>query len=157
MSETDQVAPLIEETIEVDASPAQVWSLVTDLPRMAEWSPQVVRTFVRGGKRIGLGTRLVNINRDGLKVWPTRSKVIRFEPHREFAFRIKDNGSIWSFMLEPTATGTRLVQRRETPDGLTGISRRLTDVALGGQATFQAGLRHGMRQTLSRIKAEAEA
>ena len=36
--------------------PRSVWSLVTDLPRMAPWSPQVVQTVVRGGP-VELGTR----------------------------------------------------------------------------------------------------
>ena len=44
-----QIEPLLEETIEVDASPARVWSLVSDLRRMANWSTQVKKTFVRGG------------------------------------------------------------------------------------------------------------
>lgn len=150
------VAPLIEETIEVSAQPERVWALVTDLPRMARWSPQVLKTIVRGDG-VGLGTRTVNINRRGPLVWPTRSKVIRFEPHREFAFRIKDNFTIWSFTLEPTASGTRIVQRREAPDGTSEISSRLVKAVMGGQVSFTEELRAGMRQTLSRIKAEAEA
>ena len=154
---TQDVDPLIEESVEVAADPARVWSLVSDLPRMAEWSPQVVRSFVRTGRPIQLGTRLLNVNRRGLLVWPTQSKVVRFEPHQEIAFRVKDNFTVWSFTLEPTATGTRVVQRRETPDGISDISLRLTKVALGGQETFTSELRDGMRQTLSRMKADAEA
>lgn len=153
---TDAVEPLIEETIEVAATPEKIWSLVTDLPRMASWSPQVARTIVRGGE-VGLGTRTVNINRDGLLVWPTRSKVIRFEPHREFAFRIKDNRTIWSFTLEPTETGTRVVQRREAPDGISDASLRLTNLFMGGTTKFQGTLRQGMQRTLERLKADAEA
>lgn len=148
--------PLIEESIEVDAPQVKVWALVSDLPRLAEWSPQVVRTIVRGGP-IQLGTSMININRQGLKVWPTRSKVVRFEPHDEIAFRIKDNFTIWSFTLETTASGgTRITQRRAAPDGLSGISLKLTEKVLGGQQAFTAELRDGMRQTLERIKAEAE-
>jgi len=149
------VKPL-EESIEIAAPPAKVWSLVTDLAGMAKWSPQVLKTIVRGGE-VKLGTRTININRNGLLVWPTRSKVIRFEPEREFAFRVKDNKTIWSFTLEPTDAGTRVVQRREVPDGITDISERLTKVAFGGQEKFACTLESGMRQTLQRIKADAEA
>jgi len=147
--------PLLEESIEVAAPPAKVWSLLTDLPRMSSWSPQVVKTLVR--RPVRLGTRSYNLNRRGLLFWPTRSKVVRFEPHQEFAFRVKDNATIWSFRLEPTDTGTRVTQRRETPDGISDISLRLTEVALGGQETFTGELREGMRQTLRRMKADAEA
>ena len=155
MTETEYES-LLEESIEVAAPPAKVWSLVTDLPRMSSWSPQVLRTIVRGGP-VQLGTRAFNINHRGPLVWPTRTKVVAFEPHREFAFRVKENFSIWSFTLEPTESGTRVIQRRRTPDGISDISKKLTKIALGGQETFTRELRHGMRQTLERVKAESEA
>ncbi len=156
MTQTD-IQPLLEETVDVDATPARVWALVSDLPRMATWSPQVVRTFVRGGP-VQLGTRTFNINRRGPLFWPTQAKVVRFEPHSQIALRIKDNFTIWSFQLSETDSGgTRITQRREAPDGLSTISIRLTKAVLGGQDVFTSELRDGMRQTLARIKAEAEA
>lgn len=151
-----EIDPLLEETIDVDAAPARVWALVSDLPRMATWSPQVVKTFVRGGP-VQLGTRTFNINRRGPLFWPTQAKVVRFEPHSEIALRIKDNFTIWSFTLAETESGgTRITQRREAPDGLSTISIKLTKSVLGGQEVFTSELRAGMRQTLARIKAEAE-
>ncbi len=60
-------------------------------------------------------------------------------------------------MLEPTADGTRLVQERRTPDGVTPVSLQLQKTVLGGVDRFTGELRDGMRQTLTRIKAEAEA
>ena len=152
---TDTEIESLQESIEIAAPPERVWSLVTDLPRMASWSPQVVTTFLR--RPVRLGTRAVNLNRRGPLLWPTRSKVVRFEPHSDFAFRIKENAVIWSFTLEPTATGTRLTQRRETPDGITPVSRALQQGVLGGVGRFSGELREGMRETLARIKADAEA
>lgn len=150
------VLPLIEESIETTAPRVQVWALVSDLTRMSRWSPQVLRTIVRE-RPIKLGTTLLNFNRRGLLVWPTRSKVVRFEPHHEIAFRIKDNLTIWSFALEDTETGgTRITQRREAPDGISAISKKLTERVLGGIAPFQDELRQGMQLTLGRIKADAE-
>lgn len=146
----------LQHSVDIDASPERVWSLITDLPRMASWSPQVVKTFVRGGP-VQLGTRALNVNRRGPLFWPTRSKVIVFEPHSEFAFHIKDNGVIWAFVLEPTATGTRLVQERRTPKGVSEISLALQKRVLGGVERFSGELSTGMQQTLTRIKAEAEA
>lgn len=152
----DLVEPLLETSLEVAATPEQVWALVSDLPRMSAWSPQVVRVFLRGGGPVRLGSRMVNVNRRGLLVWPTQSKVVRFEPHREVAFTVRENGATWSFTLEPTVGGTRIVQRREAAEGLSPISMRLTDRLLGGQHSFQAELRDGMQLTLRRIKDEAE-
>ena len=153
---TDLVAPLLEESIDIDAPPVRVWSLVSDLGRMSKWSPQVVKTVVRG-RPLQLGTTMVNVNRRGPLVWPTRAKVVRFEPHREIAFRIKDNRTIWSFSLADNgAGGTTLTQRREAPDGISSILRKLTDTLLGGVAEFQVELGTGMRETLVKIKADAE-
>lgn len=146
----------LQHSVDIDASPERVWSLITDLPRMASWSPQVVKTFVRGGP-VQLGTRALNVNRRGPLFWPTRSKVVAFVPHTEFAFHIKDNGVIWAFVLEPTATGTRLVQERRTPKGVSEISLTLQKRVLGGVDRFSGELSAGMQQTLTRIKAEAEA
>ena len=154
MPETKQHAEL-EATVDVDASAAQVWAMVSDIERMASWSPQVLRTKVRGGVRHG--TRFVNLNRQGLLLWPTTGKVVRFEPHRDFAFRITENRTVWSFELESLdGGGTRVTQRRELPDGISSISTALVKVGLGGVDKFTDRLRDGMRQTLDRIKAEAE-
>jgi uncharacterized protein YndB with AHSA1/START domain len=151
-----EILPLIEETEEVAAPPATVWKLVSDLPRIAEWSPQVVKTIVNG-RPIQLGSRMFNINRKGLLVWPTRAKVVRFEPQSEIAFRIKDNATIWSFTLEPTEGGTLVTHRREAPHGTTTFSDVAIRKLMGGQKTFQEELRVGMRQTLAGVKAVAEA
>lgn len=148
-------AKTLEATIDMNAAPEEVWPLVSDLPRMASWSPQVLKTIQRGPG--GLGTKTLNINRSGWKVWPTRSKVIRFEAPREFAFRVKDNKTIWSYTLEPLeGGGTRVTHRREAPDGLAPISAKLQDVAMGGLAKFEEELLAGMNTTLRRIKAEVE-
>ncbi len=154
MSQFDAV---LEETVDVSAPPAQVWALVSDLPRLAEWSPQVVKCFKQGSGPIQLSTRFLNLNRRGLLAWPTRSKVVRFEPHREIAFRVKDNYTVWSFTLDPTAAGgTRITHRREAPEGISPISTRFIGALLGGHESFGDELRDGMRSTLSRIKVEAE-
>lgn len=150
------VAP-IEASIEIAATPAEVWAQVSDLRNMPRWSPQTARSILRS-KSNGLGARFLNINRLGLLVWPTRSKVVRFEEEREIAWRVKDNFTIWSLRLEPTADGgTRLVQTREAPDGISAVSVNLTKVAFGGVPKFTQTLQADMVTTLTRIKAAVEA
>jgi hypothetical protein len=122
---------------------------------MSSWSPQVARTYVLGGP-VRLGTRFFNLNHDGWKHWPTTAQVVRFAPHRDFAFRIGENRTIWSFALEEIDGGTRVTQRRETPDGISAVSNVLVEIGLGGQERFVADLLEGMSQTLERIKAEVE-
>lgn len=155
---TDQQPAQLEASIEIDAPPAQVWALISDPRRIAGFSPQVVKTVVRGSGPVTTGTKFFNINHRGPVVWPTQAMVVRSEPHSEFAFRIKENYTIWSFTLEPTANGgTRLVQRRETPKGISSLSLRLTKVVLGGVPKFTGELQDGMQETLAKIKAAAEA
>jgi uncharacterized protein YndB with AHSA1/START domain len=144
---------VLEQSIDVDAPPAAVWELVRDVTRMPEWSPQVASTRLRSGfDDVAVGAEFTNLNRQGEMEWVTHGEVVRFEPERELAFRIQENWVIWSFRLEPTDGGTRLTQRRDTPDGISDLSLELTDGFLGGQEAFTGTLRAGMRQTLERIR-----
>ena len=149
------VAP-IEASIEIAAPPAAVWELVSDLRNMSRWSPQCRKTIVRGGV-MQEGAKLININRQGLLFWPTQAMVTEFVPEQKVAFKVRENWTIWSFTLIPTSDGgTRLVQRREAPKGISDLSVKLTNAVLGGVEDFTSGLEQGMNQTLSRIKADAE-
>ncbi|MCL2534068.1 MAG: SRPBCC family protein [Nocardiaceae bacterium] len=145
----------LEASIEIAATPQDVWTIVSDLKRMGEWSPQCRKMRVSGEVREG--TKTFNLNRQGLLVWPTTSKVIRFEPNKAIAFRINENRSIWSYTLEPTETGTRVVERREAPTGTSQLSQFLIKTVLGGAEAFETEMVAGMNATLTRIKTEAEA
>ena len=148
------VAPL-EASIDIAAPPAVVWGLVSDLRNMPRWSPQTMKSIRRGGT--GLGARFLNLNRSGLLVWPTQSKVVRFEEGTEIAWRVKENFTIWSIRLEPSPDGgTRVIQKREAPDGISDVSVKLTKVAFGGVPKFTETLQADMVRTLARIKAAAE-
>ena len=147
--------------VEIEASPSTVWSLVTDVARMASWSPQVVKTVVLGSP-LRQGTWFLNVNHKGKLHWPTTARVTRFVPHTDFAFRTTENFTVWSFHLEPIpgpagALHTRLTQKRETPNGISPASKILTRLALGGEKRFTAELQLGMEETLATIKTEAEA
>ena len=150
------VAP-IEVSTEIAAPPAAVWALVSDLTNMPRWSPQCRKTIVRGGPTRE-GAKLININRKGLLFWPTQAMVTEFVPEQRIAFKIRENWTIWSFSLTPTADGgTRLVERRDAPKGISDLSVKLTNAVLGGVDGFTEDLAKGMAQTLAKIKADAEA
>lgn len=149
------VAP-ISASIEIAAPPAQVWAQVSDLRNMAKWSPQTAKSFLRGDN--GLGARFFNINRKGLLVWPTQTKIVRFEKDTEIAWRVKENFTVWSLRLEPTADGgTKVTSTREAPDGISDVSVKLTKAVFGGVPKFTDQLRTDMGQTLAKIKATVEA
>jgi len=147
----------IEASIDIDAPPAAVWALVSDLRNMPRWSPQCRKTIVRGGV-IREGAKLININRRGLLFWPTQAMVTEFVPEEKISFKIRENWTIWSFTLSPSLDGgTTVVQRREAPKGISEVSVRLTNAVLGGVDIFTTELEQGMAQTLQKIKNDAEA
>lgn len=147
----------IERSIEIDAPPATVWSVVADLRRMGEWSPQCRRMIVLG-RRVRVGTRTINLNAHGWKRWVTTSRVTRFEPERALAFRVDQNRTVWTFELEPASDGvSRVTERRTIPQGVSGVSNLLTERVLGGTDRFEAGLDEGMERTLQRLRSEVEA
>lgn len=145
----------LEASIDVDASPEQVWKVVSDLKRMGEWSPQCKKMKVFGGD-VRKGTTTLNVNRKGLLVWPTTSKVVEFEPNKTIAFRIVENKTIWSYSLTPSGNGTTVVEKREAPSGTSAVSGFLVKNVLGGIEQFDVELLDGMNKTLQRIKSASE-
>lgn len=151
-------APTLEDSIHIDAPLESVWTLVSDVCRMPEWSPQVDSTRLRDGfDSVALGAQFTNRNSIDDLVWTTHAEVVRFEPDHEFAFRVEENWVIWSFTVAPDGSGTLLTQRRDAPDGVSDLSLELTNGFMGGVEVFTASMRAGMRETLERIKAQAEA
>ena len=147
-------APLLQAQIDIDAPPAKVWALISDLSRMPEWSPQTRKMKLLGSMRVGAKT--VNVNRRGLQAWPTTSTIVAIEPERKLAFRVDLNGTEWSYELEPIDGGTRVVESRRAPNGVKKVSTVLVNAMMGGVPSFEEELVDGMNQTLARIKAAAE-
>lgn len=146
----------ISASIDINASPAEVWAVVSDLKRMGEWSPQCKKMIVLG-RGVKKGTRTLNINAAGKMHWPTTSKVVDFEPDSKLAFRIIENRTVWSYELEETPTGTRLTESRKAPNGISKASNFAVDKAMGGVPQFEVALERGIQKTLARIKSEVEA
>jgi uncharacterized protein YndB with AHSA1/START domain len=141
--------------IHIGAAPEQVWSVVGDLGRMPEWSPQCRKMQLLGRLREGAYT--ANLNRLGWKFWPTASKVVRLEPHRAIAFRTLTNNSTWAFEITPTPTGSKLTERRLVPqNGTAWMSKTIVEHILGGEDSFDDEMVDGMNTTLTKIKAAVE-
>jgi uncharacterized protein YndB with AHSA1/START domain len=140
-------------TVEVRATPQQVWEVLGDPRRMPEFSPELRKVFVRG--RPGIGATIIGINRRGLVAWPTTSRVVRWEPGRAVAWKTRESGATWVYELAPSEGGTSVSARRVLPRFTKGTS--LLGPLIGGAAGHDRELADGLRTTLERIKATVEA
>jgi Polyketide cyclase / dehydrase and lipid transport len=143
----------ISATIEVKADPEVVWQVVSDLGRMPEFSPELRKAYVVG--KPGVGANIIGVNRRKLAVWPTTSKVVRWEPGRAVAWKTRESGATWVYELEGTPAGTRVTGRRVLPRFTFGTS--VLGPAIGGAAGHDRELAEGIRTTLERIKDTVEA
>lgn len=137
----------------IDAPPEKVWAALSDLSRMPDWSPELVRMvpLKRGGLRVGQW--YLGINRRKAVVWPTRSVVAEVEPGRRLTWDTRSSGARWIWELVPEGAGTRVVHRRPVPTGITGMSKVFAPLFLGGSEGHADELEAGMARTVERLKA----
>jgi uncharacterized protein YndB with AHSA1/START domain len=147
-------APLLQAEIDINAPVEKVWQLITNLNRMPQWSPQCRMMKALGPVR--QGTRTLNLNRRGRLFWPTTSTITELVPQRKLAFRVNANNAIWSYELEPTPGGTRVVESRHAENGVKPASNFAVTALFGGVPSFERELVDGMNTSLTRIKAAAE-
>jgi uncharacterized membrane protein len=143
----------ISSTVEIKATPDEVWQVVSDLGRMPEFSPELRKAFVVG--KPGVGANIIGVNRRKAVVWPTTSKVVRWEPGRAVAWKTRESGATWVYELEATPAGTAVTGRRVLPKFTLGTS--LLGPVIGGAAGHDAELAEGIRTTLERIRESIEA
>ncbi|MFI0923504.1 SRPBCC family protein [Streptomyces sp. NPDC021012] len=147
----------LEESTVVDAPPAVVYRLVSDLRNMGRWSPECRSVWVlRPPARTG--TRFVGLNRRGPFLWPTIGRVTRMRPDSEFVFDIGVFGlpiARWGYRFEPEGSGTRITefwQDLRTGGARGRVAELLGTVFAGSNPARRVALnRAGMRTTLARI------
>ena len=106
------------ESIEINASPETVWSLVTDMERYGEWSSENTGGYWRkkedGVPGTGeVGDEFVGINRRGDDEWKALVEIIVREENNAFAFVTGGtamNLIHWRYDLEPNDSGTILTE-----------------------------------------------
>ena len=102
-----------EASIEIQASPEAVYDLVSDLPRMGEWSPENIGGEWQGGGSGKVGDHYIGHNRAGERTWSVPVMVTLAERGRCFAFVTRPDESPyvrWTYRLEPSGAGTRVTE-----------------------------------------------
>jgi len=141
----------------VAAPVTHVWSVLSDLDRMPDWSPELLRMIPlkRGGLR--LGQWYLGLNKRKAVIWPTRSIVTELEPGRRLAWLTASSGATWIWELSDLGDGTtRVVHRRPVTRSLTLLSKLFAPLALGGGEGHADELEQGMATTVGRLKAAVE-
>jgi hypothetical protein len=99
---------------DVAAPPEVVWEMVTDLPRMGEWSPESQGGHWRDGvEKPAVGARFTGSNRNGLFRWKTNATVVEMMPRTVFSFDVSVLGiavSNWRYEIEPTDSGCTVTE-----------------------------------------------
>lgn len=148
----------VEVTTEIAASPEVVWRLVSDVPRLGQFSPENEgAVWLRGATGATVGATFKGSNRHESSTWSTKGRIVTAETAKRLAFRVTVGPfqvAEWRYDLEPTPMGCRVTE--------TFIDRRnAMTKALGKRATGvvdrDAHNRASMEQTLAGLKAAAES
>ncbi|MGW6195283.1 SRPBCC family protein [Kribbella sp. NPDC055110] len=173
--------PDLTESITVQSSADALYRLVSDLPRMSEWSPECTHVTwssrrssagssggsiagsiagSSGGSTAGScdgpvpGARFVGHNRAGVVRWFTFGKVVTAQPARRFTFDITFGPipiSRWDYEFTPTATGCKVTE--SWTDHRPSTLKLLFRPLFGNRTPRNI---HGIHTTLTRLKSTAE-
>jgi len=101
------------ETIEryrvIAAPPEEVWKVLSDLRRMAEWSKDVDSIELLCGDGATVGSRFMGNNQDETRTWSMVCVVDECEPGRRLEFHTEtpegEARTRWWYEIEATADG----------------------------------------------------
>ncbi|GAA4859508.1 SRPBCC family protein [Kitasatospora terrestris] len=170
---TIENTPLFQVRAErrVNAAPAAVYAVVSDLPRSGEWSPECQGgEWISGAPgEVGSVFRGENLRSEEVVswapvvrgTWHTHAEVVAAEPARTFRWAMQDSRgraqqSVWGFDVEPDGEGSVLVHHFEmasATEGIRGITAEMDDVEKKQFFTdWGVKLEQDLGVTLERIK-----
>lgn len=101
-------------SLDIAAPAEKVWALVSDLPRMGEWSPENAGgKWAKGATGPVLGSVFVGTNKNGFRRWTTNVTVIGCEPGKLFEFAVTTGPlqvATWRYEFEDTDAGCRVTE-----------------------------------------------
>lgn len=151
--------PTISQSIEVAAAPLVVWSLVSDLPRMGELSPENLGgQWVDGATGPAVGAEFRGVNRNGDKQWWTKVRIVACVPGRLLTFDVRTPFGVrvsrWSYQIVPTESGCVLTEQWFRVGSW--FIRRFMGPKVTGRADRPGYNLHSIKHTLAAVKAKAE-
>ena len=126
--------PLLDMTVVVEhsfgAPPAEVWSLLTDVPRMAALSPEVAEVAWLDE------TTFAATNRRGGMEWQVTGHVLEAAAPSTFVWCVSDpqqRSSTWRYDITPEATGSRVRQEFRHGPGMSMVRHLIESGADPGE------------------------
>jgi uncharacterized protein YndB with AHSA1/START domain len=144
----------------INAPAEHVWSLISDVTRMGEWSPETTGCqWLKGATGPAVGARFSGANENAGKKWKTACKVNECEPGKSFGFGVYAGPlrlTQWSYNFEPSADGSSCVVTESTTNFVPGPITKLGKF-ISGVKDRESHNRAGMEVTLTNLAAAAEA
>ena len=157
--------PTVEARIWIDAPPARVWELVSDIGLMPSMSAELQSVaWLDGATGPAAGARFTGRSKhEALGEWETTSYIVEFEPQRVFGWAVEDPANpsaLWRFRLEPKDGGTELSEWMQLGPARSGLSFAIDRMPDKEQKIVFVRMREFERSitvTLEQLKALAEA
>ncbi|WP_018180525.1 SRPBCC family protein [Jongsikchunia kroppenstedtii] len=122
-------APTTEATIKIDATPAAVWDLITDITLPARYSPELQSVqWLDGATEVAVGARFQGNNQNPhIGEWSTTSRIVEVEPQRRLVWQIEGDPAAeppatWGFEIDEATGGVILRQWARLGPGPSGLS-----------------------------------
>lgn len=156
--------PTVEASTWIDADPARVWSLVSDIELMPTLSNELQAVqWAENAEGPRVGARFIGHNQhDAFGRWSALSQIVACDEPREFAWAVGEPGNpaaIWRFRLTPRDGGTALSYWMQMGPGRSGLSPAIETMPDNEQKIVFVRLREfedAIGKTLAAIKRLAE-
>jgi uncharacterized protein YndB with AHSA1/START domain len=157
-------APTVEASTWIDADPARVWSLVSDIALMPALSDELKAVeWAQGSDGPRVGARFIGHNKhDAFGQWDSTSQIVACDQPHEFAWAVgepDDPAAMWRFRLAPRDEGTVLNYWMQMGPGRSGLSVAIESMPDKEQKIVFVRLREfegAIGNTLAAIKRLAE-
>lgn len=153
------IKPIITGQVAVDASPAEVYRLVSDPTAMADLAEELASArWLDGAAEAAVGARFSGLNRNGWRRWTTICEVTDVVPERRFAYEVstpfKTPIARWQYDIEPVGDGCVVTVTNwiKVPDWFVPFA-----LWISGEPDRPATNKANIATTLGRLKEHVES
>lgn len=146
------MTPDISVSRDIAASPEAVFSALTDITRMGEWSPEnFACQWNEGFSGPAIDATYTGQNRHGDKEWTTEARVSELVTNERFYFDCQSGDFVfakWGYDIEATDGGCRVTEHSQDLRPEAVLERSLQISGVADRATHNKA---GMEATLERL------